>query len=133
MTKRILLGTVATALVIAAAYAKFFIAPTERTMGAIQRIFYFHAATAWAGEMVFFVCFVANLLYVWKREQKYDWLGVTCAEVGIACITIVLITGPIWAKPVWGIYWTWDARLTSTFVLWLLRWFGYFGGPVPVY
>jgi heme exporter protein C len=120
MTKRILLGVVATALVIVAAYANFFVAPTERTMGVIQRIFYFHAATAWAGEMVFFVCFVANLLYVWKREQKYDWLGVTCAEVGIACITVVLITGPIWAHPVWGIWWTWDARLTSTFVLWLL-------------
>jgi len=120
MTKRILLGVAATALVIVAAYADFYVAPTERTMGLIQRIFYFHAATAWAGEMVFFVCFVANLMYVWKREQKYDWLGVTCAEVGVACITIVLITGPIWAKPVWGIYWTWDARLTSTFVLWLL-------------
>ena len=120
MTKRIVLGVVATALVIVAAYANFYVAPNERTMGVIQRIFYFHAATAWAGEMVFFVCFVANLLYVWKREQKYDWLGVTCAEVGLACITIVLITGPIWAKPVWGIYWTWDARLTSTFVLWLL-------------
>jgi heme exporter protein C len=66
------------------------------------------------------VCFLANLLYVWKRQPKYDWLGVTCAEVGAACITVVLITGPIWAKPVWGIWWTWDARLTSTFVLWLL-------------
>ena len=120
MTKRILLGTVATALMIAAAYANFYIAPTERTMGVIQRIFYFHAATAWAGEMVFFVCFVANLLYVWKRNERYDWLGVTCAEVGLTCITIVLITGPIWAHPVWGIWWTWDARLTSTFVLWLL-------------
>jgi heme exporter protein C len=89
-------------------------------MGLIQRIFYFHAATAWAGEMAFFVCFVANLLYIWKRREQYDWLGVTCAEVGLACITIVLITGPIWAHPVWGIWWTWDARLTSTFVLWLL-------------
>src|ERR1700741_4559847 len=120
MAKRNLLGVVAIPLVIAAAYASFFVAPTERTMGVIQRIFYFHAATAWAGEMVFFVCFVANLLYVWKREQKYDWLGVTCAEVGVACITVVLVTGPIWAKPVWGIWWTWDARLTSTFVLWIL-------------
>jgi heme exporter protein C len=120
MAKRIVFGAVAILLVIAAAYASFFVAPTERTMGLIQRIFYFHAATAWAGEMTFFVCFVANLLYIWRREQKYDWLGVTCAEVGLACITVVLITGPIWAHPVWGIWWTWDARLTSTFVLWLL-------------
>jgi heme exporter protein C len=120
MAKRTLFGAVATLLVIAAAYTNFFVAPTERTMGLIQRIFYFHAATAWAGEMVFFVCFVANLMYIWKRREQYDWLGVTCAEVGLACITIVLITGPIWAHPVWGIWWTWDARLTSTFVLWLL-------------
>jgi heme exporter protein C len=120
MAKRIILGAVAFLLVIAAAYANFYIAPEERTMGLIQRIFYFHAATAWAGEMVFFVCFLANLLYVWRRHPKYDWLGVTCAEVGLAFTTVVLITGPIWAHPVWGIWWTWDARLTSTFVLWLL-------------
>jgi heme exporter protein C len=120
MAKRIILGALAFFLVIAAAYASFYVAPEERTMGLIQRIFYFHAATAWAGEMVFFVCFLANLLYVWKRDPKFDWLGVTCAEVGLVCITIVLITGPIWAHPVWGIWWTWDARLTSTFVLWLL-------------
>jgi heme exporter protein C len=120
MLKRILFGAVAIFLVIAGAYAAFYIAPEELTMGVLQRIFYFHAATAWAGEMVFFVCFVANLLYIWKRNPKCDWLGVSCAEVGLACITVVLITGPIWAKPAWGIYWTWDARLTSTFVLWLL-------------
>lgn len=120
MAKRIILGFVAFLLVIAAAYASFFIAPTERTMGDIQRIFYFHVGSAWAGMDAFFVCFLANLLYVWKRQQKYDSLAVSCAEVGAVLTTVVLITGPIWAKPVWGIYWTWDARLTSTFVLWLL-------------
>ena len=120
MTKRIVLGAVAILLVIASAYASFFIAPEERTMGAIQRIFYFHVASAWAGFTAFFICFVGNLLYVWKRSQKYDWLAVSGAEVGLAFTTVVLITGPIWAHPVWGIWWTWDARLTSTFVLWLL-------------
>jgi heme exporter protein C len=120
MTKRIILGTVAILLVIAAAYAAFFIAPEERTMGLIQRIFYFHVASAWAGFTAFFLCFLGNLLYVWKRDQKYDWLAVSGAEVGLAFTTVVLITGPIWAHPVWGIWWTWDARLTSTFVLWLL-------------
>ena len=120
MAKRIILGAVALLLVIAAAYASFFVAPTERTMGDIQRIFYFHVGSAWAAMDAFFVCFIANLLYVWKRQQKYDSLAVSCAEVGLVLTTVVLITGPIWAKPVWGIYWTWDARLTSTFVLWLL-------------
>jgi heme exporter protein C len=120
MWKRAIVGAAVLSLVGAAAYASFFIAPTERTMGTIQRIFYFHAASAWAGMTAFSVCFVANLLYVWRRHAKWDSLGVSAAEVGLAFITIVLITGPIWAKPVWGIYWTWDARLTSTFVLWLL-------------
>jgi heme exporter protein C len=120
MWKRALAGAVVLFLVGAAAYASFYIAPTERTMGLIQRIFYFHAASAWAGMTAFSICFVANLLYVWRRQPRWDSLGVSAAEVGLAFITVVLITGPIWAKPAWGIYWTWDARLTSTFVLWLL-------------
>jgi heme exporter protein C len=120
MWKRAFLGAVVLLLVGAAAYASFFIAPTERTMGLIQRIFYFHAASAWAGMTAFSICFVANLLYVWRRQPSWDSLGVSAAEVGLAFITVVLITGPIWAKPAWGIYWTWDARLTSTLVLWLL-------------
>jgi heme exporter protein C len=120
MWKRGISGAAVLFLVSAAAYASFYIAPTERTMGLIQRIFYFHAASAWAGMTAFFICFVANLQYVWRREQKWDALAVSAAEVGLAFITVVLITGPIWAHPVWGIWWTWDARLTSTFVLWLL-------------
>jgi heme exporter protein C len=120
MAKRALAATAVVALMIAAAYASFFIAPEEKTMHVLQKIFYFHAATAWAGEVAFGVCFLANLLYVWRRKEQWDWLGVSAAEVGLAFITVVLITGPIWAKPAWGIYWTWDARLTSTFVLWLL-------------
>lgn len=120
MGKRALAAAVVVILLLAAAYASFFIAPEEKTMHVLQKIFYFHAATAWAGETAFGICFLANLLYVWRRKEKWDWLGVSAAEVGIACITVVLITGPIWAKPAWGIYWTWDPRLTSTFVLWLL-------------
>jgi heme exporter protein C len=120
MWKRAMIGAFVLFLVGAAAYASFFIAPEENTMHVLQRIFYFHAAAAWAGMTAFFVCFVANLLYVWRRDEKWDGLGVSSAEVGLAFITVVLITGPIWAKPAWGIYWTWDARLTSTFVLWLL-------------
>jgi heme exporter protein C len=120
VAKRALAATAVVALMIAAAYASFFIAPEEKTMHVLQRIFYFHAATAWAGETAFGVCCLANLLYVWRRKETWDWLGVSAAEVGVAFITVVLITGPIWAKPAWGIYWTWDARLTSTFVLWLL-------------
>jgi len=120
MSKRAILGLLTLCLVVASAYASFYVAPLERTMGPIQKIFYFHAASAWAGMTAFMVCFVANLLYVWRRQVKWDWLGVSCAEVGLVFTTVVLITGPIWAKPVWGIWWTWDWRLTSTFVMWLL-------------
>ena len=120
MWKRGILGAAVVFLVGAAAYASFYVAPTEKTMGLVQRIFYFHAASAWAGMTAFLICFAANLMYGWRRQEKWDALGVSCAEVGLAFITVVLITGPIWAKPAWGIYWTWDARLTSTFVLWLL-------------
>lgn len=120
MTKQVLGAAVVLLLVAAAAYGALFVAPTERTMGTIQRIFYLHVSSAWTGLTAFFVCFVANLLYVFRREPKWDWLGVSAAEVGLAFTTVVLVTGPIWAHPVWGIWWTWDARLTSTFVLWLL-------------
>jgi heme exporter protein C len=107
-------------LLLAAGYAALFLAPEERTMGAIQRIFYFHVSSAWTGMVAFFIVFVANIAYLKSRRLKWDWLGVAGAEVGVAFCTVVLLTGPIWAKPVWGIWWTWDARLTSTFVLWLL-------------
>ena len=120
MVKRFWFGLVAMALVVGAAYSSLLIAPEERTMGALYRIFFLHVSCAWAGLTAFSICFVANLLYVWTRKDKYDGLGVACAEVGLAFTTVVLITGPIWAKPAWGIYWTWDARLTSTFILWLL-------------
>lgn len=120
MLKSGIIGAVVVFLVGAAAYGAFYIAPDEKTMHVLYRIFYFHAAAAWAGMTAFFVCFVANLLYVWRRDEKYDAVAISSAEVGLAFITVVLITGPIWAKPAWGIYWTWDARLTSTFVLWLL-------------
>ena len=120
MGKRAIGGAAVLFLVCTAAYASFFIAPTERTMGTIQRIFYLHVSSAWAGMTAFLLCFIANLQYVWRRQQKWDWMGVSSAEVGLTFTTVVLITGPIWAHPVWGIGWTWDARLTSTFVLWLL-------------
>jgi heme exporter protein C len=108
MAKRVLLGAAAVLLVIAAAYAAFFVAPEERTMGVLQRIFYFHVSCAWAGLTAFSVGFLGNLLYVWKRREKYDWLGVSCAEVGVVFSTVVLISVPFWARRR-GAFMTWDA------------------------
>lgn len=101
-------------------WANFYVAPNERTMREIQRIFYLHVPSAWTAFIAFFLVFVASIGYLWSRKPKWDWLGVAAAEVGLAFCTVMLITGPIWAKPVWGIWWTWDARLTSAFVLWLM-------------
>jgi heme exporter protein C len=101
-------------------YQALFVAPTEQTMGDVQRIFYYHAPTAWVAGLCFFVNFLASIAYLWKRSPDVDALAVASAEVGVVFCTIVLITGPIWARPVWGIWWTWDARLTSTLVLWLI-------------
>jgi heme exporter protein C len=120
MKKQVLAAAVVFFLVGAAAYGAFFVAPTERTMGPIQRIFYLHVSSAWTGLTAFFICFVSNLLYVFRRQPQWDWLSVSAAEVGLVFTSVVLVTGPIWAHPVWGIWWTWDARLTSTFILWLL-------------
>jgi heme exporter protein C len=103
-----------------AGYCALFVAPTERTMGVIQRIFYFHVPSWWCGFVAFAIVFVSNIAYLRGRSPKWDWLAVSAAEIGVAFITVGLVTGPIWAHPVWGIWWTWDARLTSAFVLWVL-------------
>jgi len=120
MKGRVTFALIASALMVLGGYAALYIAPDEKTMHAIQRIFYFHVPNGICSFIAFFIVFIANFAYLATRRPKWDWLGVAGAEVGVACSTIVLITGPIWAHPVWGIWWTWDARLTSTFVLWLL-------------
>jgi heme exporter protein C len=115
-----------------------FIAPTEATMGDVQRIFYYHLPSAWVAFLLFFVNFLASVWYLVRRTPAADALALASAEVGVSFCTIVLLTGPIWARPIWGIWWTWDARLTSTLVLWLiyvsylvLRHYAT-GGQVPV-
>jgi heme exporter protein C len=95
-------------------------APTEQTMGEIQRIFYYHVPSAWVAFLCFFANFAASIWYLATKCEKADAVAVSTAEVGVVFNTIVLVTGPLWAKPVWGIWWTWDARLTSTFIMWLI-------------
>src|SRR5271155_4147731 len=112
MKSRIAFAIVTAALMVFAGYAALFIAPDEKTMHAIQRIFYFHVSSAITSFVAFFLVFVGYVGDLGTAKPKWDWRGVASAEVGVACCTIVLITGPIWAHPVWGIWWTWDARLT---------------------
>ena len=157
-------------------YAALVIAPTEQTMGNVQRIFYYHVPSAWTAFLLFFLNFVASVQFLVRRTSSgvrvangiaiavglavavagffvrlpsgiepssvattgivlaaiylivgryfsrngLDILAIVSAEVGVVFCTVVLITGPIWARPVWGIWWTWDLRLTLTLVLWLI-------------
>jgi heme exporter protein C len=103
-----------------ALYEALVLAPTEQTMGDVQRIFYYHVPSAWTAFLLFFINFGASLVYLIKRNTKADILALVSAEVGVVFCTVVLVTGPIWARPVWGIWWTWDMRLTLTLVLWLI-------------
>src|SRR6266478_4262101 len=165
------------ALLSYALYEALVAAPTEQTMGNVQRIFYYHVPSAWTAFLLFFINFVCSIQYLVRRDKVADtmanWvaillgvaacvaaavirplpagvepssvattglaatalyflikkyfsekrteaLAVVTAEVGVVFCTVVLVTGPLWARPVWGIWWTWDVRLTSTLVLWLI-------------
>jgi len=103
-----------------ALYMIFLYAPEEMTMGEVQRIFYLHVSCAWPALMGFIIIFIASIVYLMKRSQPADELAHATAEVGFIFCTCVLVTGPLWAKPAWGIWWTWSPRLTFTFLLWLL-------------
>ncbi|HZP18269.1 MAG TPA: cytochrome c biogenesis protein [Terriglobales bacterium] len=103
-----------------ALYEALMVAPTEKTMGDVQRIFYYHVPSAWTAFLLFLINFAASLIYLVRRGSKADIVALVSAEVGVVFCTVVLVTGPIWARPVWGIWWTWDLRLTLTLVLWLI-------------
>jgi heme exporter protein C len=103
-----------------ALYMAFLQAPTERTMGDLQRIFYFHMPAGVTAMIAFGVNFVASIMYLRKRNRRWDNVALAAAEVGVMLLTIVLVTGPLWAKPVWLVWWTWSPRLTSSLVLWML-------------
>ncbi len=111
---------VAWGAILAALYMVFMYVPMERTMGNVQRIFYFHVPSAMMSFLAFFVCFLSSLAYLFTRRRGLDVTAQASAEIGVVFCSVVLITGPIWAKPIWGIWWTWDARLTTTLVLWLI-------------
>jgi len=115
-----ILGVLTAVLLSYGLYEALVAAPTEQTMGDVQRIFYYHVSSAWTAFLLFTINFVASVIYLIRRSPVADPVAVVTAEVGLVFCTVVLVTGPIWARPVWGIWWTWDVRLTSTLVLWLI-------------
>jgi len=104
----------------AALYAGLLYAPTERIQGHVQRIFYFHVPLAWASYLAFFVVLIASCAYLIRRAPFWDALARSSAEVGLLYTTLMLISGSLWARPIWGTWWSWDARLTTTLLLWFI-------------
>src|SRR5947207_8766950 len=114
------LPTVAGAAVIATVIRAAFFTPLEAKQGAAQKIFYLHVPAAWVAFLAFFLVAVASGVYLWLRDVRLDRFAESSAEVGVVFTTVGLITGPLWGKPIWGTYWTWDARLTLTLFLWFI-------------
>ena len=117
---RTLLLLVAGILMLADLYLIFMVAPTDAVMGDVQRVFYFHVPVAIVSFLAFFVVFVASVGYLVRRGRRWDSIAHASAEVGVVFVSLALITGIIWGRPVWNTWWTWEPRLTTTLILWLI-------------
>lgn len=98
----------------------FFYAPTDAVEGQPQRIFYVHVPVSWIGMLAFVIMAGAGVVYLKTKDERWDWVARAAAEIGTLFITLALITGSIWGRTTWGTWWTWDARLTTTLILWFI-------------
>jgi len=114
------LSLAAIAAVLVTFVRAIFFTPLEAVQGPAQKILYVHAPAAWVAFMAFGLVGLTSVLYLWLKEDRLDRVAESSAEVGVVFTTVVLITGPLWGKPIWGAYWTWDARLTLTLFLWFI-------------
>jgi len=114
------LAGLAVVLFVSAVVAAFIIAPPEMEMGDVQRIFYFHVSAAWTAFLAFFVVLVASILYLRTRLTRWDILATSAAEIGVVFTTVTLLSGSVWARSAWGTWWTWEPRMTTTLMLWLI-------------
>lgn len=116
-----ILWIITTILILFSLYLVFAWVPTEASMGIVQRIFYFHVPSAWAAFLSFFVVFISSIAFLARRNVKWDDIAYCSAEIGVVFTSLALISGAIWAKPVWNNWWVWeDPRLTTTLMLWLI-------------
>jgi heme exporter protein C len=115
-----ILGTLSFIGMMVSIWMIFLYAPTDAVQGQPQRIFYFHVPMAWLGMLGFVVVTAAGIGYLVKKDERWDWVARASAELGAVFITLALITGSIWGKTTWGTWWTWDARLTTTLILWFI-------------
>lgn len=115
-----ILGFVVLIGIITGGWLIFAVSPLESSMGFVQKIMYIHVPSAWTSFLAIFVAFVFSILYLWKRNETFDRIAHSSVEIGVVFCGLALITGSIWAKPTWNTYWTWDARLTTTLILFLI-------------
>jgi len=119
------LGLAGLALTVLFHWQVFFWVPTEASMGIVQRIFYIHLPAAWVAFFAFGIVAICSAVYLWLGIEKLDHAAQAAAEGGMVFTTIVLTSGPLWAKLAWGTWWTWEPRLTLTLLLWFI-YLGYF-------
>ncbi|RMH02180.1 MAG: cytochrome C assembly protein [Chloroflexi bacterium] len=106
------------ALIIALGFV-FFFAPVERTMGNVQRIFYFHVGSAWVGAVAFFVALLGGVFYLRQPDRKWDTVSLASVEIGLVFLSMAIAAGSIWGRPAWNTWWTWTPRLTLVTIAWL--------------
>jgi heme exporter protein C len=114
------LDIVTVVMLIIATGMVFFYAPMEAVMGQVQRVFYFHVSAGWVGMLGFLVAAIAGIVYLVKADRKWDIVGVSAVEIGMVFALINIITGAIWARPIWNTWWTWDPRLTTATIMELI-------------
>jgi heme exporter protein C len=108
---------IAFAMLTAATLMVFAYAPIERVMGPVQKVFYFHVAAGWVGMLAFLVAVVAGVAYLITKKSIWDMVGLGSIEIGIVFMLINIVTGSIWARPIWNTWWTWDPRLTTATIM----------------
>ncbi len=119
-----LLGLAALAVLAAGSVVGLFVVPADALQGEVQRLMYVHVPTAWVAMLAFFVVFVMSVLYLIQRDERWDLIAASSAEIGVLFTAVTLVLGSLWGKPTWGVWWTWDPRLTTTAVL-LVIYVGY--------
>jgi len=115
-----ILDWVSLVLLAIATYMVFFYAPMERIMGNVQRVFYFHVAAGWVGFLSFFVAVVVGIIFLRTTNLKWDVIGLASVEIGLMFSFINIVTGSIWARPIWNTWWTWDPRLVTATIMELI-------------
>jgi heme exporter protein C len=115
-----ILDVVTILLLVVATGMVFFYAPMEAVMGQVQRVFYFHVAAGWVGMLGFLVAAIAGVAYLRTAKRKWDIVGLSAVEIGMVFALINIVTGAIWARPIWNTWWTWDPRLTTATIMELI-------------